>query len=86
MRSYYPKSKVEISGFRAKHYDRLMSIITLGMYSSLMQKAVRLMEIKRTDKILDLGTGTGSNACLMNQTTTIVFVVAQFIPLRIIII
>jgi demethylmenaquinone methyltransferase/2-methoxy-6-polyprenyl-1,4-benzoquinol methylase len=65
MGTYYPKSKVEISGFTAKHYDRLMNIITLGMYSSLMQKAVRLMKIKPTDKILDLGTGTGRNACLM---------------------
>ncbi len=65
MRPYYPKSKVEISGFTAKHYDGLMNIITLGMYSFLMQKAVRLMKIKSTDKILDLGTGTGRNACLM---------------------
>jgi demethylmenaquinone methyltransferase/2-methoxy-6-polyprenyl-1,4-benzoquinol methylase len=67
MATYYPKSKVEITGFTAKHYDRLMSIITLGMYSSLMQKAVRLMKIKSTDKILDLGAGTGRNACLMRR-------------------
>jgi demethylmenaquinone methyltransferase/2-methoxy-6-polyprenyl-1,4-benzoquinol methylase len=67
MCTYYPKSKVEISGFTAKHYDRLMNIITLGMYSSLMQKAVRLMKIKPTDKILDLGAGTGRNACLMRR-------------------
>jgi len=65
MSPYYPKSKVELSGFTAKHYDKLMNIITLGMYSSLMQQAVRLMKIKPTDKILDLGTGTGRNACLM---------------------
>ncbi|MGB3477684.1 MAG: class I SAM-dependent methyltransferase, partial [bacterium] len=54
-------------GFTAKYYDRLMSILTFGMYSSLMQKAVRLMKIKPTDKILDLGAGTGSNACLMRK-------------------
>jgi len=65
MCAYYPTSKVEVSGFTAKHYDGLMNIITLGRYSSLMQKAIRLMEIKPTDKILDLGAGTGRNACLM---------------------
>ncbi len=67
MCSYYPESKVEITGFTAKYYDRLMSILTFGMYSSLMQKAVRLMNIKPTDKILDLGAGTGRNACLMRR-------------------
>jgi len=43
---YYPTSKVELSGFTAKHYGSLMDIATLGRYSSLMKKAVRLMEIK----------------------------------------
>ncbi len=65
MCAYYPTSKVELSGFTAKHYDRLMDIVTLGRYSSLMQKAVRLMEIKSDNRIIDLGTGTGKNACLM---------------------
>ncbi len=65
MSPYYPESKVEISEFTAKHYDKLMNIITLGMYSSLMKEAVLLMKIKPTDKILDLGTGTGRNTALM---------------------
>lgn len=65
MCAYYPISKVEVSGFRANHYDILLDIISLGMYSFLIQKAVRLMEIKSSDKILDLGAGTGKNACLM---------------------
>ena len=65
MCAYYPTSKVELSGFTAKHYDSLMDIATLGRYSSLMKKAVQLMEIKSDNRIIDLGAGTGKNACLM---------------------
>ncbi len=62
---YYPKSKVEVKGFIAKHYDRLMNIVTFGRYSSMIERAVQLMDIKKDDRILDLGAGTGRNACLM---------------------
>ncbi len=65
MRSHYPKSKVEISGLTAKHYDKLMDIFTLGTYSSFVQKAIQLMNIQPCDKIIDLGAGAGRNACLM---------------------
>jgi len=65
MCSHYPKSKVEISGLTAKHYDKLMDIFTLGTYSSFVQKAIQLMNIQPCDKIIDLGAGAGRNACLM---------------------
>ena len=65
MSVYYPESKVEVNGFTARYYDILMDIITFGAYSSLMQKAIRLMGIKYDDRIIDLGAGTGRNACLM---------------------
>ena len=65
MCAYYPESKVEISKLTAKYYDILMNIITLGGYSLFIQKAIRLMNIKSNDKIIDLGAGTGRNACLM---------------------
>jgi len=65
MCSFYPESKVELKGFMATHYDRLMYIITAGRYPSLMRKAIQSMTIKPNDKILDLGAGTGRNACLM---------------------
>lgn len=65
MCAYYPESKVEVSGFTARYYDILMDIITFGAYPSLIQKAIRLMEIKPDDRIIDLGAGTGRNACLM---------------------
>jgi len=65
MCAYYPESKVEISKFTAKHYDILMNIATFGGYSLFIQKAIRLMNIKSNDRIIDLGAGTGRNACLM---------------------
>ena len=65
MSSYYPESKVEISGIAAKYYDTLINAATLGRYSSFIQKIIWLMEIKPNDKIIDLGAGTGRNACLM---------------------
>ncbi len=64
---YYPQSKVEIAGFTAKHYDKLMDMITLGRYSYIMRKTIQLMGIRPTDRILDLGAGTGRNACLMRK-------------------
>jgi len=65
MCSYYPESKVEISKLTAKYYDTLMDIIIFGGYSLFIKKAIRLMNIKYNDRIIDLGAGTGRNACLM---------------------
>ena len=65
MRRYYPKSKVEIKGFMAKHYDALLDIVTFGRYAPFIARVVGMMEVRPQDKILDLGAGTGRNACLM---------------------
>ncbi len=65
MGGYYPESKVETNGFMAAHYDALLGLATIGRYPSLIKKSIRLMEIEPADRILDLGTGTGRNACLM---------------------
>ena len=65
MCGYYPKSKVEIKGFMAAHYDTILDIVTFGRYSPLIKKAIEMMRIRPQDRILDLGTGTGRNACLM---------------------
>jgi ubiquinone/menaquinone biosynthesis C-methylase UbiE len=65
MTKYYPKSKVEIKGFTARNYDFLLDIATFSRYSPFIKKAIELMEIQPEDKILDLGAGTGRNACLM---------------------
>ncbi len=65
MCAYYPESKVETIRLTAKYYDILMDIITFGAYSSFIQKAIRLINIKSNDRIIDLGAGTDRNACLM---------------------
>ncbi len=62
-----PRSKVEIDGFEAKYYDILMDILTLGFYGKTMKKAIGLMNLKKKDKVLDLGAGTGRNACIMRS-------------------
>ena len=65
MGNYYPESKVEVKGFTARHYDVLLNIATFGKYSSFIEKAIEMMKIRHHDRILDLGAGTGRNACLM---------------------
>ncbi len=62
---YYPKSKVEVKGFMAAHYDAILNMATFGRYSPFIEKAIEMMRIRPQDKILDLGAGTGRNACLM---------------------
>jgi len=65
MNKHYPKSKVELSGFTARHYDTLLNLVTLGKYGVHIKKVIDLMNIRPDDKIMDLGAGTGKNACLM---------------------
>ncbi len=60
-------SKVEIKGFAARYYDRIMRWGSLGRYQKFIESAIRKMEIQPDDAILDLGCGTGSNDCLMAQ-------------------
>ena len=61
----YPDSGVELSSFLAKHYDNVMNIATLGFYRGFISRAIKAMDIQHEDKILDLGCGTGRNACIM---------------------
>jgi len=58
-------SKVEVSGAEARHYDLLMNLVTAGSYPFFIRRAVRDMAIQPEDSILDLGSGSGRNACLM---------------------
>lgn len=57
-------SKVEVAGAAARHYDLLMNVITGGTYPFFIRRVVRDMAIQPEDAILDLGSGSGRNACL----------------------
>lgn len=60
-------SKVEVTGFEARHYDALMNILTGGTYPWFIRRVVRDMDIHPADAVLILGSGTGRNACLMTR-------------------
>ena len=61
----YPESGVELRSFSARNYDTVMNMATLGLYRGFIHRAIREMNIQDGDKILDLGCGTGRNACIM---------------------
>lgn len=63
----YPDSGIELSLFSSSHYDKLMNVATFGAYSGFIQRAIEKIAIQPSDSILDLGCGTGRNACLMHK-------------------
>lgn len=67
MNKIYPDSQVEIQGFTAKKYDTIMNVMSLGLYAKFIRSAIANMQIRKDDRILDLGCGTGRNVCLMRQ-------------------
>jgi len=67
MKKLYPESKVEVSGFMARYYDIGLDIATFGRYLPFIKQVIRMIKIKPDDRILDLGAGTGRNACLMTK-------------------
>ena len=60
-------SKVEVTGFEARHYDLMMNVVTLGAYPFFIRKVVRDMEIRPGESILVFGSGTGRNLALMDK-------------------
>ena len=65
MTKIYPDSGVELSKFTASHYDRLMNTASFGLYKGFINRAIKNMNIQSDDSVLDMGCGTGRNACLM---------------------
>jgi demethylmenaquinone methyltransferase/2-methoxy-6-polyprenyl-1,4-benzoquinol methylase len=67
MTKIYPDSHIEIQGFLARYYDQTLNILSAGAYSKFLRKAIAAMNIQPGEHILDLGCGTGRNACLMRE-------------------
>ena len=67
MTKIYPESHVEIQGITARKYDKIMDMMSFGLYSWFIESAVEAMYIEPGERILDLGCGTGRNACLMHD-------------------
>jgi len=65
MSKLYPKSKVEIEGFLARHYGTLLNLATLGKYRGFIKRAVEEMAIEPDDAVVDLGAGPGYNVQFM---------------------
>jgi demethylmenaquinone methyltransferase/2-methoxy-6-polyprenyl-1,4-benzoquinol methylase len=66
MSRIYPDSHVEIQGLLARNYDSIMNLGTFGSYDRFIKAAIKAMDIQSGENILDLGCGTGRNACLMH--------------------
>ena len=56
---------MEVSNWEVPFYDFFLNLITVGHYAAFIAGVVRKMGIEPDDRILDLGAGTGRNACLM---------------------
>ena len=61
----YPDSGVELKPFTEKHYDSIINTASFGLYKDFIRRGIKSMNIQADDAILDLGCGTGRNACLM---------------------
>jgi demethylmenaquinone methyltransferase/2-methoxy-6-polyprenyl-1,4-benzoquinol methylase len=45
-----------------------MDLLLLGRYQSFIEQAIERMDVEEGDVILDLGSGTGRNVCVMLET------------------
>jgi ubiquinone/menaquinone biosynthesis C-methylase UbiE len=59
------RSHIEVEGWGARHYDLMMDLLLVGRYQAFIERAIKRMDIRRGDAILDLGSGTGRNVCAM---------------------
>ena len=59
------RSHIEAAGRGARHYDLMMDLLLGGRYQAFIERAIKRMGIRKGDAILDLGSGTGRNICVM---------------------
>ncbi len=62
-------SKVEVKGLEAILYDQLMLLLSGFSYSKFIKQVIKDMDIQTKDRIIDFGSGTGKNICLMSKYT-----------------
>ncbi len=62
------RSHAEFTGRAVRHYDLVMDLLLLGRYQSFIEQAIQRMDLQKGDVILDLGSGTGRNVCVMLET------------------
>ena len=58
----------EFKGWAVRHYDLIMDLFLLGRYQTFIEQAIARMDIRPGDAVLDLGSGSGRNTCLMLQS------------------
>lgn len=59
------RSHAEFTGRAVRHYDLFMDLLLLGRYQGFIEQAIQRMDLRQGDVILDLGSGTGRNVCVM---------------------
>jgi ubiquinone/menaquinone biosynthesis C-methylase UbiE len=59
------RSHVEVGEGTARRYDLMMDFLLLGRYQVFIEQTIERMDIHQEDAILDLGSGTGRNICVM---------------------
>jgi ubiquinone/menaquinone biosynthesis C-methylase UbiE len=59
------RTHAEFTGWAARHYDLLMDLLLMGRYQAFIEQAIQRMDLRRGDAVLDLGSGTGRNVCIM---------------------
>ncbi len=60
-------SKVEIEGLEALFYDEITQLISGFSYNKFIRKCIRDMHIQPNENVLDLGSGTGKNICIISS-------------------
>ncbi len=64
-------TKVELTPFVAKHYDAILNILSFGIYPVFTKQVIEKAPFEDNDAILDLGSGTGRFACLINKKVSV---------------
>ncbi len=65
------RSKVELSPFFAKHYETILNILSFGAYIPFTKRVIEKAPFENNDSVLDLGSGSGHFACLINKKANI---------------